>query len=1795
MLEPRKKKKRPGNKWAAVIPILLVMIVSVVIFNGKALSTLTNVDKKIEFQGQEWNMAESFNKDWQTNNNPVTFTVDLQDDFNKANLQGQNVQAPFKITAEQNENPISVTDIAPVGGADFAGKYTVKIPVSTDGEIDINIEFINDESWKLDSETKTFTITRDTTSPTVKLSGAENGTLTNQDVKIDVEVIEEHFAAEEVKVTVSKNGNPYNVGDWGTGKSKSYTFSEEGEYLFTVKASDKVGNESAQEQLNFAIRKKAPELAVFAGETPLSRGEVSKTDNVNLKISSKIKIESASVTVLKDGEQIETMNFPAGDWETTLNYATPGEGEYEFQVKVREKHAKGEEHSLPSFSFTADKTAPKLAILDVENDGLYETDKEVKVTVDEAHMGNSHFEIRKKDINGEETSKSVDVKDGKATYKTNGEGQYTVTLNATDAAGNKAAEKSVTFKVDKDGPILSISEDVNGKYFKTDKELTFSVKDISLVKANLNVKKDGEPYTIGTFIEKLFTSTVTHNFTEEGAYEVDLNSKDGKEREKSHPPVTFTIDKNDPVITASAVEKVKDEKKYYELTVDVTDKYIDWNNTSMKVLRNGQTLSEITGKEVAKTHVIEEDGEYGFEITATDKAGRVTTKNDLTFTIDNTDPQLFINGVENGGYYQKLENLELAIEDLTFVLGETKLEVTKDGEPYDIGKNEWSVLPKGGLKRAVKKLSFDQDGDYEISLITTDLFGNKNTLEPVKFTIDTIPPELKIENVSDGDESGKDLNVKVSVTDKNMDLDKTFLNVTRNGEEYLAETGQKVSGVHPFTEDGIYVISLESTDKAGNKKSHQQLTFTVDKSKPTLDITGFEVGEHYQKLEGVELSVEDLTLDLSETKIEVLKDGKPYEIENGDWDEVSKGVLKRATRKLNFDEDGDYEIKLTSMDRVKNLHSFGPVKFTIDNTNPVIELSGIGEGDFVQKGKSVKVKVTEHNFNDNKVTIEATKDGKPYDFGKWENKDEVTELSHIFNEDGDYQITVNAIDRAKKEAQSQTLNFTVDNIKPVIKVTGAKNNAYYKSDKEIKIEVEEHNFANNKVDIKVTRKEEVDGSSVNFPIGEWKNVKELSEISHQFDRDGEYQINVEAKDAAGNAADTQTLLFTLDYIEPELSITGVSDAEHYRTDKPVSMKIADRNIDLTQTELKVVRNGQPYKIGNPELKGKTAAEKLFTFSQEGSYVIDLNTTDKAGNSKKHDKVAFIIDKTNPGVKIDGVENNSFNPENKNVTISIDELNYETNDVSISATKDGAAFSIGSWKNTGKLSKLGYNFNRDGLYTIQATAKDKAGNGPIAEKRTFTIDKTKPEIEITGVENNAYYNVDKPVNVSIRDVNLDINKITVTRNGARYNAGGFSLNGNLASLRHNFSGEGEYNIVVEATDKAGNSFSKTMKFTIDKTKPVITPKFKGQNRVIKDGEYINEVFTPEFALAEAEDMIVSATLNNGANLGKNIPVAAREMKYIYKVLARDKAGNESTLEISFTLDTTKPMLNISGILDGFFNKDIIPKVTYSDIHLDRSKTSVTLNGKPFENGTKLEYEQDYILKAVITDLANNVSSRTIVFTIDKTKPVIKFKEPISNKYFNSDLLPQLLIEDMNSYDIIAMMLDGKPYEAGDPIKEEGKHVMFFEVKDKAGNIQQLSVEFIIDKTAPKVVYEGVKNKEKYYDPVDISISLDNPNDKIKSVMINGEMFEGDVVEENGYQVIKTKLAEIKPYEIKVTATDEAGNEKTTVISFEIVEKGALVKFYENKPLLGGTVAGLVGLIGAAATVLIRRRKLKVEEE
>ncbi|MDQ0999679.1 hypothetical protein QFZ28_000079 [Neobacillus niacini] len=1385
-------------------------------------------------------------------------------------------------------------------------------------------------------------------------------------------------------------------------------------------------------------------------------------------------------------------------------------------------------------------------------------------------------------------------------------GFYEVTIAAKDKAGNKSEPAKVSFGIVKQGPRLTIKDQNESGYYQ---QVELNIEsDILILDASAAIEKtvNGEKTTEVKGFERKGKNGVL-SLTEDGDYKVGVIVKDRQNTDPGHQlgVTSFTIDHTAPVL---AINGVNDQGEYSEsknAEISVTDTNVDESKTQLKVTAGNQ-VTTYTGEEAYKKHSFTEEGAYELELSATDKAGNTAAKK-VTFIIDKSAPTLGITGVNAGEYYnsdKSKKEVTVSVEDLTLDLTQTSLKVEKDGAAYP----EVIQLKAISDSKAEAKHTFTTEGKYKLTLTSTDKLGQVAPAKSVSFTIDNTNPKAAVsldgtvmaedELVVDGEKT-----VKITVTDKNHEL--YNVSVKKNGEEYGMEPfvrdGETVTAQHLFKEDGVYEILVESTDKAKNE-SVVRKTITIDTNQPDIEFKGVKHQEHYNS-ETVDVSVivNDYTFDKNKTTLEITRTNgsQVTELKPGNWDiyDYLKWLYK-GEMNLTFEEEGIYQLKVTAVDRFGKVSS-RTVVFTIDRTAPKVEITGINDGTFVKNGEVV-IGVNEYYYETNNVTVMVQKD----DSEKKEtfvNTGEKSELPLKFTEDGDYQITVSAEDKAGNKAPDMGLSFTVDTIKPVIDIIDVKTNevvedqSYDTESKNVSLVVNEHNFANNKVQYEVIEKNTVTNESKSVWIGEWRNFAELSSLTYNFNDDYEYFIKVNAEDAAGNTAVEKTVTFTIDTINPIVATDGMENDQNYQS-TTAAFWVKDTNIDLSNTKLNVLKDGEPYSIGEIALSYKTEGALRYTFKEEGNYTVTLESKDKAKRKTVHGPIHFIIDSTRPVIEVEGVDNHSFNPANKNVTVSVMEKNFPTNKVELAVTKDNKSYDLGTFiTNQKQLSSINHNFNEDGLYEIFVKSTDKAGNGPVTVNRTFTIDKTKPAIEITGVEQDAFYNVDKKVSVAIRDVNLDNNKITVTRDGARYNTGGFSISNNTASLSHNFSEEGDYHVSVEATDKAGNSFIQQVSFTIDKTKPVITPKFKGQSRVIKDGEYINEIFTPEFALDQKDDTIVSVTLN-GDNAGRTAPTASKEMAYHFNVVARDKAGNESTLEIKFTVDTTKPALSISGILDGFFNENLKPMVAYSDIHLDPSRTSVTLNGAPYKNGTNLELEKDYVFKATVTDLANNVSARTIVFTIDKTSPVIKFKEPVSNNYFNKDLIPELLIEDLNEYDIIALTLDGREYKLGDPITSEGKHVLFFEVKDKAGNIKQLSVEFIIDKKAPKVIYDGIKQNELYFEAVKAEITLDNPRDTIKSILVNGKLHNFDEsADENGVSIFTSTFSEINSYKVEVTAEDEAGNKTTTVIPFEIAEKTALVKFYENKPLFAGSLIGIFGIIGIGITALVRRKKTVSLEE
>src|SRR5699024_10472558 len=196
-------------------------------------------------------------------------------------------------------------------------------------------------------------------------------------------------------------------------------------------------------------------------------------------------------------------------------------------------------------------------------------------------------------------------------------------------------------------------------------------------------------------------------------------------------------------------------------------------------------------------------------------------------------------------------------------------------------------------------------------------------------------------------------------------------------------------------------------------------------------------------------------------------------------------------------------------------------------------------------------------------------------------------------------------------------------------------------------------------------------------------------------------------------------------------------------------------------------------------------------------------------------VDFTIDNTAPVLSINNIKDGQYYDGSQNGEFTVKETNYSTNNVQFHVTKDGQDITGqvegnkgSSWRTASALSNLGFNFAADGAYTVKMNATDKAGNKGKTATKSFVIDTVDPSIDISGVEDEEYYNEDVPVGVTIKDVNFDSNKIRVTRNGENYPVGGFSITNNgyddsIASFSHNFTQEGDYEIVVESIDKAKN--------------------------------------------------------------------------------------------------------------------------------------------------------------------------------------------------------------------------------------------------------------------------------------------------------------------------------------------------------------------------------------------------------
>lgn len=612
----------------------------------------------------------------------------------------------------------------------------------------------------------------------------------------------------------------------------------------------------------------------------------------------------------------------------------------------------------------------------------------------------------------------------------------------------------------------------------------------------------------------------------------------------------------------------------------------------------------------------------------------------------------------------------------------------------------------------------------------------------------------------------------------------------------------------------------------------------------------------------------------------------------------------------------------------------------------------------------------------------------------------------------------------------------------------------------------------------------------------------------------------------------------------------------------------------------------------------TELKKSFTVKNNSNEIkMHIKMTDRAGNTSE-DELIFSIDKTKPEIKIafdnetPDAENTTMFKENRVATITVTERNFEAADFKADITNtDGVIPELSAWQTTENtenpdqsVSTATITFAEDGDYTLSVSGKDKAANQAETVKADdFTIDKTRPVITVTYDNNNAvngnYYAAVRTATIQIEEHNFSENRVritgTATDNGAGISfpqSSGFTGNGDVHTATITCGTDGLYNFNVEYTDMAGN----------------IAETYTGE-------EYYVDLTEPEIEIVGVEDY--------SANNGDVIP----------QIVMSDT-----------NFDTNGVNIELVGANQG----SVAPEGSYTN---QGNGETFTFQNFPKEQS----YDDIYTINATLTDMAGNESNATVTFSVNRFGSVYVFDQTlkdIEGTYIQNEIDVKLKEVNVDSleHDKIKVVVDtngtprtleegidyqvqesggnGQWYQYDYTINKslfagDGRYIVTLYSEDIAGNVnenidesKEAEISFGVDKTAPVVIPIDVESNAQY--PVDTKAANVTVNDNL--VLDSVEVYIGDkkcdyTVDGENYQFNIPNNT--KKQDVTIMAVDAAGNKTNYVLNGILVTTNTFIRWYNNKPLFVGSIAGAAVVTGGGvgATIALRSGRIKIRRK
>ena len=356
--------------------------------------------------------------------------------------------------------------------------------------------------------------------------------------------------------------------------------------------------------------------------------------------------------------------------------------------------------------------------------------------------------------------------------------------------------------------------------------------------------------------------------------------------------------------------------------------------------------------------------------------------------------------------------------------------------------------------------------------------------------------------------------------------------------------------------------------------------------------------------------------------------------------------------------------------------------------------------------------------------------------------------------------------------------------------------------------------------------------------------------------------------------------------------------------------------------------------------------------------------------------------------------------------------------------------------------------------------------------------------------------------------------------------------------------------------------------------------------------------------------ITGVKNNSANNGDVIPVVSYS----------DTNCDVSAVNITLT-----------GVNRGRIDS---LKGSYEDIHNGRRFT--------FDNFDKDEAVDDiYTLSATLTDRAGNKTTKSIRFSVNRfgsTYLIDKSTKDLNGSYVKEPkdlIITEINADALNNIKVILFknnnsvtLEEGKDYKIDvtggngewysytytifkDNFNEDAVYRLNIHSQDSSGNIaentldtKKMDINFGVDKTLPVVNVKNLESKKTYaLENLTVQMSASD-NLKLESVIVyldekecknwNGEELEKLIENGNDFE-FDIPGNQTSAHNVRVEAMDAAGNQYIENIEGFYVTTNLWVRYYNNKTLFFGSIAGIIIIIAGIVILIVMKNRRKEKEQ